>query len=53
MALMAYRMKRNGPRMEPWGTAQEYGRSCKQWLMALTEKVQEDKYDCWKGQGFS
>ena len=30
---------------EPWGTPQDSGRGCEQWLEALTENDLEDKYD--------
>lgn len=42
---VVYRMKRSGPKTEPWGTPQDSGRGCEQWLEALTENDLEDKYD--------
>ena len=42
---VVYRMKRSGPKTEPWGTPQDSGRGCEQWPEALTENDLEDKYD--------
>ena len=42
---VVYRVKRSGPKTEPFGTPQDSGRGCEQWLEALTENDLEDKYD--------